>query len=121
MPTGPPTNANETAKGVRAGPRTPGPAGYDRRMQEIELALIVASGLALLAFAAVRLHARYPDRPLVLGALLGIIPGILGAIVVLVPRTDLIPDVAEPYLWFGVAILASGLALVALSRGVARR
>ena len=96
-------------------------AGYDPAVQEIELALIVVSGLGLLAIGAIRLHDHYPDRPLLLGALLGIVPGILGAVIVLVPRTDLIPDGAEPYLWLTIALATSGLAIFALSRGVARR
>ena len=62
-------------------------------MQEVELGLIVASIFAI----------------------------VLGAIVVLVPRTDLIPDGVEPFLWILVGLIASGLALIALSVGFARR
>jgi hypothetical protein len=89
-------------------------------VQEIELALIVASALALLALAAVRYRTRLSQRPLLLGALLGILPGILGAIVVLVPRTDLVPDALEPYFWVALGLVASGIALVAVSLGVVR-
>ena len=88
-------------------------------MQGIELALIVASAIALLTVAAVRYRLRLSQRPRVLGALLGIVPGVLGAIIVLVPRTDLIPDSAEPYLWLLLGLLASGIAIVALTRGLA--
>jgi hypothetical protein len=89
-------------------------------VQEIELALIVGSALALLVLIAVRYRSRLGQRPLLLGALLGILPGILGAIVVLVPRTDLVPDAAEPYLWLGLGLLATGIAIIALSLGLAR-
>lgn len=89
-------------------------------MQEIELALIVGSALALLATVAIRYRTSLVRRPLLLGALLGIVPGVLGAIVVIVPRTDLIPDSAEPYVWLGLGLLASGIALLALSWGAVR-
>jgi hypothetical protein len=49
------------------------------------------------------------------------VPGILGAVIVLVPRTDLIPDSAEPYLWILIGLIASGIALIALTVGFARR
>jgi hypothetical protein len=90
-------------------------------VQQIELALIVGSALALLVAVAVRVRGHLGRRPILIGALLGILPGVLGAIIVLVPRTDLVPDSAEPYLWFTIALVASGIALLALSRGVAGR
>jgi len=90
-------------------------------MQEVELGLIVASIFAIVALWILRTRAHFAERPLVVGALIGIVPGILGAIVVLVPRTDLIPDGVEPFLWILVGLIASGLALIALSVGFARR
>ena len=59
-------------------------------------------------------------HPLAIGALLGIVPGIIGAVVVLVPRTDLVPDAAEPFLWVTIGLVATGMALVALTIGFAR-
>jgi hypothetical protein len=90
-------------------------------VQEVELWLIVASILAIVAVWVLRARAHLSERPLAIGALIGIVPGILGAIVVLVPRTDLIPDGAEPFLWILIGLIATGLALVALSVGFARR
>lgn len=90
-------------------------------MQKVELALIVVSILAIVVVSTLRARAHLTRRPLIIGALLGIVPGILGAVVVLVPRTDLIPDGVEPFLWVLVGLIASGVALVALSVGFARR
>jgi di/tricarboxylate transporter len=90
-------------------------------MQEVELGLIVASTLAILVAIALRTRAHLTDRPLVIGAILGVVPGILGAVIVLVPRTDLIPDTAEPFLWLLVGLVATALVLVAVSVGYARR
>ena len=90
-------------------------------MQEIELALIVAGALAILVVAVLRARSTLARHPLAVGALLGIVPGVLGAIVVLVPRTDLVPDSAEPFLWLTIGLVATGMAIVALTIGVARR
>jgi hypothetical protein len=92
-----------------------------RRMQEIELGLIVAAVLAIAILWVLRSRAHLADRPLAIGALIGIVPGILGAIVVLVPRTDLIPDGIEPLLWILIGLIASGVALIAVTAGFARR
>ena len=90
-------------------------------MQEVEVGLIVASIFVIVAVWIMRARAHLAERPLAMGALIGIVPGILGAIVVLVPRTDLIPDSAEPFLWILIGLIATGIALVALSVGFARR
>lgn len=90
-------------------------------MQEVELWLIVASILAFVVVGALRGRAHLHRRPLTIGALLGIAPGILGAVIVLVPRTDLIPDQIEPFLWVLIGLIAAGVALIALSVGFARR
>jgi hypothetical protein len=90
-------------------------------MQELELGLIVAAVLAIVAVSIMRTRAHLAERPLAIGALIGVVPGILGAIIVLVPRTDLIPDSAEPYLWILIGLIATGIALIALSVGLARR
>jgi hypothetical protein len=90
-------------------------------VQEIELALIVASIFAIVIVSVLRSRAQLTERPLATGALIGIVPGILGAVIVLVPRTDLIPDTAEPFLWILVGLIASGIALIAISVAVVRR
>lgn len=90
-------------------------------VQQVELALIVAATFAVLVIVVVRARAHLTTRPLAVGAMLGIVPGIVGAVIVLVPRTDLIPDQVEPDLWILIGLIASGAALLALSIGVARR
>lgn len=90
-------------------------------MQQVELWLIVASILSIVVLWVLRSRAHLMERPLVIGALIGIVPGLLGALVVLVPRTDLIPDEAEPFLWILIGLIASGIALIALTVGFARR
>ena len=48
-----------------------------RRMQEVELGLIVAFILAIVVVWVLRSRAHLSDRPLAVGALIGIVPGIL--------------------------------------------
>lgn len=90
-------------------------------MQQVELWLIVGAVLAVVVLWAMRSRTVMARHPLLLGALLGIVPGILGAIVVLVPRTDLVPDATEPYAWVLIGLIASGAAILALTIGVVRR
>jgi hypothetical protein len=90
-------------------------------MQQLEVWAIVGGALSLLGFSAFHNRARLARRPLALGAVLGIVPGVLGAMVVLVPRTDLIPDQAEPALWIALTLLVSGLFLTAIWMGALRR
>lgn len=90
-------------------------------MQEIELWLLATGVLAVAVAWAIRSRASLARRPLAVGAMLGVVPGILGAVLVLVPRTDLVPDAAEPYLWLLIGLVGSGAAIVALTIGVVRR
>jgi hypothetical protein len=92
-----------------------------RGVQEVELALITAGALAILVAFAVRFRVHLRSRPVLLGSLLGIVPGILGAVIVLVPRTDLVPDSAEPWIWLMIAVLTSAIVLAAVSRGLFSR
>lgn len=96
-------------------------ARYHRGMQQLAVWAIVGGALSLLAASAFHNRATLARRPLALGAALGIVPGVLGAIVVLIPRTDLIPDQAEPALWIGLTLLVSGLFLTAIWMGALRR
>jgi hypothetical protein len=101
--------------------RSRGAAGTIGGVQEIELYLVVAAVLGIIAVAALRARAKFAEKPFALGALLGVVPGILGAVVVLVPRTDLVPDAVEPLIWAAIALTALGIALLALSSGLVRR
>lgn len=96
-------------------------AGTIAPVQNIELWLLAAAVLGVAVAWSIHSRATLARRPLVVGALLGIIPGVLGAVVVLVPRTDLVPDAAEPYLWLLIGLVASGAVIVALGIGVVRR
>jgi hypothetical protein len=90
-------------------------------VQKLELWLLVGGVLMTLAAGAYHYRALFARRPLALGAALGIVPGILGAIVILVPRTVLVPVQVEAGLWAGLAIIVSGLFLTAIWLGVPRR
>ena len=90
-------------------------------MQQLEVWLIVGGVLVLLGASAFHYRATLARRPLALGAALGVIPGVLGAAIVLVPRTDLIPDQVEPELWIGLTLLVSGMFLTAIWMGAMRR
>jgi hypothetical protein len=90
-------------------------------VQQIELWLIVGAALLVVAAVAHRYRATLVRRPLASAAALGIVPGLLGAVVVLVPRTDLIPDQVEPALWVGLIVVVSGLFMTAIWLGALRR
>ena len=111
----------EPATVVRYARRERLPAATIRGVQEVELALITAGALAILVAVAVRFRVHLRSRPILLGSLLGIVPGILGAVIVLVPRTDLVPDSAEPWIWLTIAVLTSVIVLAAVSRGLFSR
>lgn len=90
-------------------------------MQVVELALIGAGALALVVAWAIRGDHQLTRRPALGGALLGIAPGIIGAVVILVPRTDLVPDPIEPYLWILVATVATVIVVAAVVRSLRHR
>ncbi len=81
-----------------------------------ELFLVAVSLLALL-FAAGVLSSRSRGPNGLTLVVAGVVPGVLGAILVLVPRLDLIPDDLEPVLW----MLAIGLLMVAALAAVLLR
>ena len=81
-------------------------------MQTVELFLIAASAIGLAAMFAVRQrHVRESDThwPRML---LGIVPGAIGVLLVLVPLSDLIPDQDEGPIWLILAIVASTVIVV---------
>jgi hypothetical protein len=90
-------------------------------VQAIEL-LLIASGILLgVALVAVRFrHVTLTDHTLP-RILLGVVPGVIGALLILVSRMDIVPDDAESDLW-GVALVAiSAIAIVGTTYRVARR
>ena len=101
---------------IRVGPRV-----YHRTVQQIELWLIVGGALLIVAAIAHHYRATLARHPLASAAALGVVPGLLGATVVLVPRTDLIPDQVEPALWVGLIVVVSALFMTAIWMGAMRR
>jgi hypothetical protein len=92
-----------------------------RFVQQLELWLLVGVVLAAIVFGTMRQRARLSRHPIALGALLGIVPGIIGAVIVLVPRTDLVPDDAEPVVWLAVWLAVGFAVIIAATIGVVRR
>ena len=81
-------------------------------MQALELIVIAGSVIGLLAiFAARHRHFANPVTrwPRIL---LGIIPGIVGVVLVIVPQADVIPDEWEGAIWIAVAVVLSVTAVV---------
>jgi hypothetical protein len=89
-------------------------------VQGVEVMLLIGASFAMLGAAAVRMGAMSRNR-LVVSAVLGIIPGLLGAFVALFPRTDLVPDSAEPAIWLVIGTAVTGIILAAATIGLARR
>lgn len=76
-------------------------------MQTVELLVIAASAIGLAALFAVRQrHVRDSDTHLP-RMLLGIVPGLIGVLLVMVPLSDLVPDGAEGSIWLVVAVAIS--------------
>jgi hypothetical protein len=86
----------------------------------VEVALLIAASFAAVGAVALRSGVGANHRT-ALGALLGIVPGIVGAFVALFPRTDLIPDSAEPAIWIVIGTAVTGIILAAATIGFARR
>ncbi|MDH4143151.1 MAG: hypothetical protein OEV61_11110 [Chloroflexota bacterium] len=81
-------------------------------MQALALIVIAGSVIGILAILAARQRhladpmARWPR------ILLGVIPGIVGVVLVVVPQMDVVPDEWEGAIWIAVAIALSVAAVV---------
>ena len=90
-------------------------------MQAFELVLIAAAILVVSAvLAADYRHRSGTDRHLP-KLMLGIVPGLVGAVLILAPRVDLIPDQNENDAWIVAAILITAVAAVGTVYRLARR
>jgi len=89
-------------------------------VQGLEVLLIIAAAFVAIGAIALRYGVGTRNRT-ALGAMLGIVPGVLGAFVALFPRTDLVPDSAEPAIWIVIATAVTGIILAAATIGFARR
>lgn len=89
-------------------------------MQALQLVLIAAGILVASAVLATQSRRPTDDRRLP-RLMLGIVPGIIGAIIILVPRVDLLPDETENDAWIAAAILITAVAAAGTVYRLARR
>ena len=88
-------------------------------MQTVELFVIAAAAIGLAALLAVRQRNRNADThwPRIV---LGVVPGLLGVLLVLVPLSDLVPDQVEGSIWLIVAVVISVVIVIGTIYRVAR-
>ncbi|HEY3522759.1 MAG TPA: hypothetical protein VGK63_03560 [Candidatus Limnocylindrales bacterium] len=86
-------------------------------MQELFLIAVTLLAIAAVAFQ-LSVRGLLREHPAVAVAAAGVVPGAFGAVLVLAPRVDLIPDALEPALW---VMALSVLVVVALASLIARR
>lgn len=80
-------------------------------MQAAELLLISAAALLAVAwFTSQHRQGVTSDRVWV-RALIGIVPGVIGAVFILVTSIDLLPDDVEDGAWIAVLIIVTALAI----------
>ncbi|MEX1171244.1 MAG: hypothetical protein WEG56_01410 [Chloroflexota bacterium] len=90
-------------------------------MQAVQLLLISVGLLLAVAIVAARLDALELVEHRGPKVLLGIVPGVIGAVLILVERLDVIPDEAEGDLWAMAMIAISTVAILGTSVRLARR
>ncbi|CAN5492119.1 hypothetical protein BH20CHL7_BH20CHL7_15040 [soil metagenome] len=90
-------------------------------MQAVQLLLISAGLLLAVAIVAARFHALELVEHRGRKVLLGIVPGVIGAIMILVGRLDVIPDEIESDLLAMAMIAISAVAILGTSVRLARR
>jgi hypothetical protein len=90
-------------------------------VQAAQLLLIAAFAIIAVAwFASRHRHVVTSDRVWV-RALIGIVPGIIGALIILVTSMDLLPDDLEDGAWLVVLVAISAVAIVGTTYRLARR
>lgn len=89
-------------------------------MQALELILIAGSVIALVAYFAVRQRHVTDDDSRWPRILLGIVPGVIGVSLVIVPQADIVPDDAEGAIWIALAIALSAVAIIGTVYRLAR-
>lgn len=89
-------------------------------MQALELILIAGSVIALVAYFAVRQRHVTDDDSRWPRILLGIVPGVIGVALVIVPQADIVPDDAEGAIWMALAIALSAVAIIGTVYRLAR-
>ncbi len=90
-------------------------------MQAAELLLISSVALVGVAWFTSR-HRQVVTSDRVWGrALIGIVPGLIGALIILVTSMDLLPDDIEDGAWIVVLIVISALAIAGTTYRLSRR
>jgi hypothetical protein len=95
-----------------------GRSSYHRGMAHVELGILAAVIIGVLILIITRLTPGAPQRRV--RALVGLIPGALGALFVLTQNVDLVPDELETRALPLVILAVSGAIAVITIRGLAR-
>jgi uncharacterized membrane protein len=95
------------------------PSSYHRPVANVQLAVLILVTVAALVFGVSRFTPGAPRRRT--RALVGLVPGVLGAILVLTTNVDLVPDELEAQLLPIVVLAISGIVAIITIRSLARR
>ncbi len=90
-------------------------------MQELELLLIASGILVAVAWVAVPFVNRAGMDGPVPRLLLGIVPGVIGVLFVIVGRLDILPDDLEGPLWIIGVVMITAIAILGTTYRFARR
>ncbi len=90
-------------------------------MQAAELLLISSVALLAVAWFTSRHREVVTSDRVWVRALIGIVPGVIGALIILVTSMDLLPDDIEDGAWFFVLIVISVIAIAGTTYRLARR
>jgi hypothetical protein len=90
-------------------------------VQALELILIATGILVAVAHIVTQYLNRSAAEHPIGRLLLGVIPAIIGVILVLIERLDLIPDDLERPMWVVAVVLISGALVLGTSYRLARR
>lgn len=90
-------------------------------MQAAELLLISSVALLAVAWFTSRHREVVNSDRVWVRALIGIVPGVIGALIILVTSMDLLPDDIEDGAWIFVLVVISGIAIAGTTYRLARR
>lgn len=81
-------------------------------MQALEVLLLAAGALVVVAWVTAQYLRRHDADHPASRFLLGVVPGAIGVVIVLIFSLDVIPDEVEGTLWIGLAVMISVLAIL---------
>jgi hypothetical protein len=81
-------------------------------VQALELILIAAAAIGLTAVAVARRHEAGSGGSGWSRLLVGVVPGLVGVLLVTVPMADLIPDDDEGAIWLIAAVVLSAIIVI---------